>query len=203
MDIVAVILAAGASTRMGRPKMLLPFGNSTVIETVIGNVTTSRVTHAVVVLGYGWTQIFRLIEHLPAEVIVNPRPERGMISSVQWALAQMNQSVDGMLVVLGDQPLIPAWVHDALITAFAYHPESIVVPTYGGKRGHPVLFSARFREEILGLPEDKGLNTLLHAHPDAVYEVPVDTDTILLQMNTPEQYRQMLGRLWATEERQD
>lgn len=195
MEIVAVILAAGASTRMGRPKMLLPFGDSTVIEAVIGNVTASRVAHTVVVLGYGWTQIFRLIEHLPVEIIVNPRPERGMISSVQWALAQMNQSADGMLFVLGDQPLIPGWVHDTLITAFAYHPDSIVVPTHQGKRGHPALFSARFRDEIINLPSDNGLNTLLHAHPEAVHEVPVDTDTILLQMNTPEEYQQMLGRL--------
>lgn len=198
MEIVAVILAAGASTRMGRPKMSLPFGENTVIETVIGNVTASRVSHTVVVLGYGWTQIFRLIEHLPVEVIVNPRPERGMISSVQWALAQMNQSVEGMLFVLGDQPLIPTWVHDTMIATFAYHPDSIVVPTYGGKRGHPALFSARFRQEILDLPTDQGLNTLLRTHPEAVREVPVDTDTVLLQMNTPEEYQQMLARLKQT-----
>lgn len=195
MEIVAVILAAGASTRMGRPKMLLPFGDSTVIETVISNVVASQVSHTVVVLGYGWTQIFRLVEHLPVEVIVNPRPERGMISSVQWALAQMNQSADGMLFVLGDQPLIPTWVHDAVIHSFGFHPDGIVVPTYEGKRGHPALFSARFREEILDLPTDRGLNALLRTHPAAVHEVPVDTDTILLQMNTPEEYEQMLRRL--------
>ncbi len=195
MDIVAVVLAAGASTRMGRPKMLLPFGESTVIETVIGNVTASRVSHTVVVLGYGWTRIYQLVEHLPVEVIVNPRPELGMISSAQWALAQMNQSADGVLFVLGDQPLIPASVHDAVIDAFAYRPDSIIVPTWERKRGHPVLFSARFRDAILNLPTDRGLNTLLHENPDAVHEVPVDTDAILLQMNTPEEYQQMLERL--------
>lgn len=195
MEIVAVVLAAGASTRMGQPKMLLPFGDSTVIETVIGNVTASQVAHTVVVLGYGWTKIYTLIEHLPVEVIVNPRPERGMISSVQWALAQMNQSADGILFVLGDQPLIPTAVHDTVLDAFRYRSDAILVPTYAGKRGHPVLFSARFRDEILELPTDRGLNTLLHTHPEAVYEVPVDTDTILLQMNTPEEYRQMLERL--------
>lgn len=194
MDIVAVILAAGASTRMGRPKMLLPFGDSTVIETVVQNVTASHALHTVVVLGYGWTRIYTLLEHLPVEIIVNPRPEMGMISSAQWALAQMNQSTDGVLFVLGDQPLIPIWVYDSVIDAFGYHPESIVVPTYHGKRGHPVLFSIRFRDEILNLPPDKGLNTLLHQYPDSVYEVPVDTDTILLQMNTPKEYQQLLER---------
>ncbi|NSW78293.1 MAG: nucleotidyltransferase family protein [Chthonomonadetes bacterium] len=194
MEIVAVILAAGASQRMGRPKMLLPFGDGTVIETVVNSVTASRVSHTVVVLGYAWTRIYSLLEHLPVEVIVNPRPELGMISSVQWAVAQMNQSAEGMLFVLGDQPLIPTWVHDAVLDAFAYDPTGIVVPTWQGRRGHPVLFSARFREEILNLPTDRGLNTLLHQHPDAVHEVPVDTDTILLQMNTPEEYQQMLER---------
>ncbi|MCS6831290.1 MAG: nucleotidyltransferase family protein [Armatimonadota bacterium] len=198
MEIVAVILAAGASTRMGRPKMLLPFGDSTVIETVVGNVTASQVAHTVVVLGYEWTKIYALIEHLPVEVIVNPRPERGMISSVQWALAQMNQSVDGVLFALGDQPLIPTSVHDTVIDAFRYHPNSIIVPTYEGKRGHPVLFSSCFREEILGLPTDRGLNTLLHLHPSAVHEVPVDTDAVLHQMNTLEEYQQMLQRLSKT-----
>lgn len=195
MEIVAVILAAGASTRMGRPKMLLPFGDSTVIETVVQNVAASRASHAVVVLGHGWTRIYTLLEHLPVEIIVNPRPEMGMISSAQWALAQMNQSADGVLFVLGDQPLIPTWVHDSVIDAFGYHPESIIVPTYQGKRGHPVLFSARFRDEILNLPPDKGLNTLLHQYPASVHEVPVDTDTILLQMNTPEEYQQLLERV--------
>jgi len=195
MDIVAVILAAGASSRMGRPKMLLPFGESTVIETVVQNVTASRASHTVVVLGSGWTRIYQLLEHLPVEVIVNPRPELGMISSAQWALAQMNQSADGVLFVLGDQPLIPTRVHDALIDAFSYHPDQIIVPTYEGKRGHPVLFGARFRDAILNLPTDRGLNTLLHEHHDAVHELPVDTDTILLQMNTPEEYQKMLERL--------
>lgn len=195
MEIVAVILAAGASARMGRPKMLLPFGDRTVIETVVHSVTASHVSHTVVVLGYGWTRIYPLLEHLPVEIIVNPRPEGGMLSSAQWALAQMNQSAEGMLVVLGDQPLIPTWVHDMVVADFAYHPESIVVPTYEGKRGHPVLFSARFRDEILNLPPDKGLNALLHQHPDAVHEVPVDTDAILRQMNTPEEYQHLLQRL--------
>ncbi|MCS6949145.1 MAG: nucleotidyltransferase family protein [Armatimonadota bacterium] len=194
MQVVAVVLAAGASTRMGSPKMLLPFGDKTIIETVLDHVTASQVSHTVVVLGYGWTKIYNLIEHLPVEVIVNPRPEQGMISSVQWAIAQMNQSADGILIVLGDQPLIPTWVHDTLIDAFTYRPDRIIVPTYEGKRGHPVLFSARFREEILNLPTDRGLNTLLHTHPEAVHEVPVDTDTILLQVNTPEEYQQILER---------
>lgn len=195
MEIVAVILAAGASTRMGRPKMLLPFGETTIIETVVSSVTASAVSHTVVVLGYGWTRIYAMLEHLPVEVIVNPRPEMGMVSSAQWALAQMNQSSDGVLFVLGDQPLIPTWVHDAVIEAFAYHPEGIIVPTYEGRRGHPVLFSARFREEIVNLPIDRGLNTLLREHHDVVHEVPVDTDTILLQIDTPQDYAQMLERL--------
>ncbi|MEJ5253446.1 MAG: nucleotidyltransferase family protein, partial [Armatimonadota bacterium] len=133
MEIVAVILAAGASQRMGRPKMLLPFGDGTVIETVVNSVTASRVSHTVVVLGYAWTRIYSLLEHLPVEVIVNPRPELGMISSVQWAVAQMNQSAEGMLFVLGDQPLIPTWVHDAVLDAFAYDPTGIVVPTWQGR----------------------------------------------------------------------
>lgn len=195
MEVVAVILAAGASTRMGRPKMLLPFGDTTVIETVTNSVTAARVSHTVIVLGYDWQRIYTHVEHLPAEVIVNPRPDLGMSSSAQWAVAQMNQQVDGILFVLGDQPFIPTVVHDAVIDAFMYHPDSIIVPTFGGKRGHPVLFSARFREEILALPTDKGLNSLLHQHPEVVHEVPVDTDTILLQMNTPEEYQQMLQRL--------
>lgn len=195
MEIVAVVLAAGASSRMGRPKMLLPLGDQTVIERVIASVTASSVAHTVVVLGYGWTSIYQHIEHLPVEVIVNPRPERGMVSSAQWAVAQMNQSADGILFVLGDQPLIPTAVHETVIDTFRYYPDGIIAPTHQGKRGHPVLFSSRFRQEILSLPTDRGLNSLLHAYPESVKEVAVDTDTILWQINTPEEYQQTLERL--------
>ncbi len=192
MRIGALVLAAGDSRRMGRNKQMLPYGESTVIETILRVLQKSPVDGVTVVLGRSWEEVWGAIDGLDVEMFVNPRPENGMLSSVQWGLAQMRGDLDGFLIVLGDQPQIRAETVAALIKAAERHPKSIFVPTYQGRRGHPVLFRASLKRAILDLPLTSGLNRLLAEHPEQIQEVEVDSDTVLKDIDTPEDYRRAL-----------
>jgi molybdenum cofactor cytidylyltransferase len=192
MRIGALVLAAGDSRRMGRNKQMLPYGESTVIETILSVLRETPVDGVTVVLGRSWEEVWGAIDGLDVEMFVNPRPENGMLSSVQWGLAQMRDDLDGFLIVLGDQPQIRAETVTALIQVAEKHPKSIFLPTYRGRRGHPVLFRASLKKAILDLPLTGGLNRLLADLPEEVQEVPVDSDTVLKDIDTPEDYRRAL-----------
>src|SRR2546428_13979091 len=104
LQVSAIVLAAGRSSRMGRPKMTLPFGSSTILETVIEALEESEIRDVTVVLGHHWEQVYPVIQHRDVQVVVNPRPERGMLSSAQWGVAQLRDDSDAILFALGDQP---------------------------------------------------------------------------------------------------
>jgi molybdenum cofactor cytidylyltransferase len=112
-----------------------------------------------------------------------------MLSSLQTGLRALTESISACLVVLGDQPMIEGHVVQRLLTAYAHGQGEIVIPTCRGERGHPVLFARRFWPELLeltsGAPRD-----IIRRHPDQVAEVEVETDSILRDLDTPEQYRQ-------------
>ncbi len=192
MRVGAIVLAAGESRRMGRVKATLPYGDSTVLETILKALEASAVDAVTVVLGRNWEQVYAAIEDLDVEVFVNPRPERGMLSSAQWALGQLRDDLDGFLFVLGDQPQIRTETVNALLAAAERSRHGILLPTFEGKRGHPLLLRANYKEEILHLPHTVALNALLQAHPDDVEEVPVSSATGLKDIDTPEEYAQAL-----------
>jgi CTP:molybdopterin cytidylyltransferase MocA len=191
--ITAIVLAAGASSRMGRNKMLLPFGNSTVVESAIDVLKRPGIDKTIVVLGFGREAIEPVLLRHKVELVVNPDPERGMLSSIQHALASEAAQPDGWLIALGDQPQIQPEVVDSLVQAFIRNPQSIVVPVCEVKRGHPIIVSSRFRNEILELPETVGLNELTRRHADEILEVTVRQPGILKDIDTPEDYRELLA----------
>jgi molybdenum cofactor cytidylyltransferase len=195
MRTAAIILAAGSSERMGRPKLTMPYGDSNVLDTVIRTLQSCRIEGVTVVLGHNWEQVYDTIEKEDVEIFVNPRPEGGMLSSAQWALAQLRNDVEAILFALGDQPEITPSVVEALITKAERSEKGIFIPTYEGRRGHPVLFRERYKQEILDLPRTVGLNAIAHAHPEDVEEVSVDTPAVLLDIDTPEDYRQAIQRM--------
>lgn len=190
MKVAGIVLAAGESRRMGRAKMTLPFGDSTLLETVIGALEEA-VDSVTVVLGRNWEEVSATIAHRNVETFVNPRPEGGMLSSAQWALAQLQDEADAFLFALGDQPRIQPTVVETLLAAAERSVKGIVLPIYAGKRGHPVLFRARYKQAILALPLTMGLNAIARAHPDDVEEVPVDTPSIHQDIDTPEDYARL------------
>jgi molybdenum cofactor cytidylyltransferase len=194
--ICAVVLAAGLSRRMGTPKLLLPFGGKTVIASIIDQLLQSRVDGIYVVVGGEAERISGALDGRAVNIVRNLDPERGgMLSSVRCGLAALPQPCQGALVVLGDQPAITAGVVDRMVEAFDERGGGILVPCLGGRRGHPILISMRFRDEILAQYDEVGLRGLLKAHPEEILEIEVEDAAVLADMDTPEDYRRELARL--------
>jgi molybdenum cofactor cytidylyltransferase len=185
----AIILAAGESKRMGQAKLLLPFGKTSIIETVVESVISSKVDKTLVVLGSRRRQIKEKIGRFPVETTSNPRYKSGMLSSVRRGLEALPQSSEAAVVVLADLPGVPASVIDSLIRAFRSEKKGIIVPVFRKKRGHPLLIDLKYREEIERLSLGIGLRELLLRHPEDIVEVGVSTPAILRDIDNAEDYR--------------
>ncbi len=168
--------------------MLLPFGDSTILETVIQNVLSSAVDSVLVVLGANHEQIRKVIDPLPVEVCVNEKHETGMLSSVICGFSALPDDTGTVLVFLGDQPGIPPRVSNAVIEAYNDSLHGIVIPLTSHRRGHPLLIDFKYKREIGRLDLEKGLRTLMHHFPEDVLEVEVEEPGILLDIDTPEDY---------------
>jgi molybdenum cofactor cytidylyltransferase len=204
--ISAIILAAGQSKRMGAQKLLLPFDGGTVIGRIAGEIVRSPVARAFVVVGADGARVVAALEKETVlrntdrtrdffSFVTNPDPAGDMLSSVRCGLRALPPDCEAVLVALGDQPSITAELVARMVHAFRGSGRGIIVPAYGGKRGHPILFAARYCEEILTRYEDLGLRGLLQAHPKEVFELPADTAGVLSDMDYPEDYLRELGRL--------
>ena len=184
----ALLLAAGESQRMGRLKQLLPLGGSTLIEVALENLLRSRLQEVIVVLGFGAEEIRPRVEAKGVRVAVNPRYKEGMASSLRVGLDALDPRAEGILVALADQPFIPPEVIDRLIEAFQGTSKGIVVPTFQGRRGHPVIFHRRYMEELRSLSGDQGGRELLHRNPKDLLEVEVDCPGVITDIDTLEDY---------------
>lgn len=189
MLIGAIILAAGESKRMGKPKLLLPFGYKTIVETVVNNVIQSKADEALVVLGADPEEIKEKIKDFPVTITVNPHYKEGMLSSVQWGFNAIPENIRGVLVCLGDQPSIPPSIMDKVIEAFRSSKKGIVVPAFNKNRGHPVLIDVKYRKEIEDLSPDVGLRDIVYNHPEDTLEVEVDNPAILRDIDNPNDYK--------------
>jgi molybdenum cofactor cytidylyltransferase len=187
----ALILAAGESKRMGRSKQLLPFENKTILETVIDHITQSAVDQILTVLGAQHKEIEKVIKDLPVKSVYNPNFKEGMLSSAQKGFVSIPEKAEAVLVFLGDQPRIPSSVIDQVITAYHSSEKGIVVPVYDKNRGHPVLISTKYREEVTHLDPEIGLRELIHNHPEDILEVQVDTSAIIEDIDTPDDYKNL------------
>jgi CTP:molybdopterin cytidylyltransferase MocA len=193
-DIIAIILAAGESKRMKVPKMLLPFRGKTIIEQVMENVIFSQVDETVVVLGSDKDEILKLVTKWPVMHCFNENFKEGMMSSVKCGFRFLPRDFEAALVFLGDQPMIRPEITDMVISAFRSSGKGIVVPVFASKRGHPLLISSKYREEIESLDPVEGLRALASLFADDVLEVNVKTREILKDIDTPIDYSNELNR---------
>lgn len=184
----AMILAAGESKRMGKPKLLLPFGEKTMIEAVIGNVVQSKAENILVVLGSDREKVEEKIQGLPVEVVFNPNFREGMLSSAQIGFQKLPEDTQAVLVFLGDQPAISHTVIDTVIDAYNRTKKGIVLPVYEGNRGHPVLIDMKYKGEIKKLSADVGLRGVVYSHPGDIEEVGVETPSVLQDIDDAEDY---------------
>ena len=190
--ICAVVLAAGRSTRMATQKLLLPYRGRTIIGHVVDEVLGSRVDRTLVVTGEDQERVTASLDRA-VTFVPNPDPDGDMLSSVRCGVRAVPAGCDAVLILLGDQPAVTGEVIRSIVEARRLHGDSIIVPVYGGRRGHPILIPMRYAREVLTAHDGVGLRGLLMAHPDAVLEVPVDVAGVLEDIDTPEDYRAASG----------
>ena len=189
----AVILAAGQSRRMGRNKMLLPVAASTVLETIVTEVAAcAQVVDRVVVTGHQADRITALLGPYPVRCVFNPAyAQADMLVSIQVGLRSLLPEVTAALIVLGDQPRIQRTTVQQVI--IAQQAEAIIIPSYQLKRGHPILIDRALWPEVLALPETATLRDFIRAHEEQIRYVVVETDSVLKDLDTPEDYAEMIN----------
>jgi molybdenum cofactor cytidylyltransferase len=176
-----VILAAGASTRMGRPNQLLRLGGEYLLQRVIDHAAASRLDEIVVVLGYLADEIrdaIRLPAGRPARVVINSDYDQGQSTSLRVGLRSTDPRAIGAAVLLGDQPHVSPSLIDRIAAAFLSARSPVVRPVYSrsGRRvpGHPVFLGRTIWPDVERLRGDQGARLLVSAHPDWLLEVPVE-----------------------------
>jgi molybdenum cofactor cytidylyltransferase len=198
--ISAIILAAGRSRRMGVQKLLLPYGGETLIGHIAAEVLRSPVDRTFVIVGQDAARVAAALPAAPGsgqhiEIITNPDPGGEMLSSVRCGLRALPPDCEAVLVALGDQPSITADLVGRMVAAYRASGRGIVVPVHGGRGGHPIIFSTRYRQEVLSRFDDVGLRGLRQAHPEDVLELDSPDPAVLSDMDYPADYRRELARL--------
>jgi molybdenum cofactor cytidylyltransferase len=190
--ISAILLAAGESRRMGRPKQLLAWQGRTLLEHCLESLIDSDADETILVLGHEADLIRKSLPALPIKIAINPDYNRGMASSLRRGLLAMDPGSEAFLVLLADQPGIGPEIINTLIRRFrkADPKRGIVRPVYRGLRGHPVLISTQYLKEALQLQGDVGARRILLNHPGDILEIEVDQDAVLKDIDTPEEYQE-------------
>jgi molybdenum cofactor cytidylyltransferase len=187
-EIWAIILAAGESKRMGRPKMLLTINNRTMLENVIGNVAGSDVDNTLVVIGAERETITELVNKSSVKHCYNDNYKKGMLSSVKCGFRNLPSDYEAVMVFQGDQPLIFPGIINRLIGEYRSSDKGIVIPVYNKKRGHPVLIDRKYRADIEKIDAGEGLRALAYLFSEDVMEVETDDPGILRDFDTYEEY---------------
>lgn len=184
----AIVLAAGESRRMGTQKLLLPFGERTVVETVVRKALDSGVDRVMVVVGADRETVRARLESPPLTIVDNENFRQGMLTSIQAGFAALPSDAAAAVVMLGDQPAVPTEAVRTVVRAARESGKGIIIPTCGGRRGHPVLIAAKYGRAVAALDPGIGLRQLRLEHPEDVLEVEVGDPAVLRDLDTPEDY---------------
>ena len=186
----AIVLAAGLSRRMGRPKLLLELKGRPVIRHAVERVIAAGIRPVLVVTGAEHDALARALAGLDVQLAVNPTPELGQGSSVGVGVRALPAGTEAVLIALGDQPGVPAEVIPALIEALKQPGKAIAAPRYVDGLGNPVLFASSVFAELLALGGDRGARSVIERDPSrlAVVEIasPMPRD-----IDTPEDYESL------------
>ena len=181
---------------MGSPKALLAYQGRTFIENICDAFLMGGVDELVVVLGaHKHEERVRAAvpQHAALRIVVNPRYQLGQLSSLVVGMNALSPGSEAAVVNLVDHPLIKAETIQALVSSFAADPLPIIIASYHGNRGHPVLFSSQVYGEILTAPLDKGAKVVTRKDPTRVRELPLDDPGIRADIDTPEEYVEWVG----------
>jgi len=189
--VAGLILAAGKSERMGSPKPLLRIYGRTFLEHIASEAQQSNLTEVKIVLGFRAELILERLPQLRQYVIINPKYEKGQLSSLISGLKTLEgASLDGVMPFLVDHPFVNRQLINQLVDSFSNHDNPIVIPTYRKKRGHPLIFVDELFPELLNAPVDQGAQVVVRKYQDKILHVETDEAGILLDIDTPKAYQE-------------
>lgn len=191
-SLAAIIIAAGFSSRMKRFKPLLPLGQSTVVEKAVEAFVKAGILDIRVVVGHRADELLPVLDRLKVNSIYNPDFPEGMFSSICAGVKNLTPEVEAFFLLPVDNPIINPSTITKLKETFYAAESAIVYPTYQGMRGHPPLISSRYVNDVLSWDKPGGMRAILEQYENNALDLEVDDGGILLDMDTPDDYQQML-----------
>ena len=186
-EVAAILLAAGRSRRMGAFKPLLPFGDTTVIETCVKNLRAAGAKQIVVVIGHRANEIRKHLKSASLRFAINPDPDSQMSASIACGLMELEGSAKAVLISLVDHPAVSSETIKLIIDQWMSGTR-LIQPTHNGQGGHPVLIDLSYRDELLKLDREKGLRAFFEAHRKDTRRLPVESPYVARDLDTWEDY---------------
>jgi molybdenum cofactor cytidylyltransferase len=185
----AIVLAAGLSSRMGQPKMTLPWGETTVIGRVVDVLAEAGSSEIIVVTGGAHTEVVEVLRGREVHTIFNPKYQSGeMLDSIQVGMSVLGKDVGAAVIALGDQPQIQVGVVRSVIRRYQSKKPALVIPSFEMRRGHPWLVERSLWQEILDLDSFQTMRDFIEHNRQRIDYVNVDTPSVLQDLDTPEDY---------------
>lgn len=171
----ALVLAAGTSTRLGQPKQLLPLGSTTLLGRVVAEArAAAALAEVIVVIGGASAEVRRQVDFAGARVVENPAFAEGCSASYRTGIAALDARAEAVAILLGDQPGVDRAVIDAVVDAWRRTRDGIMLASYRGREGHPLVFARALFDRLSGLRGDKAAWKIVDAHRDSIRPVPID-----------------------------
>jgi molybdenum cofactor cytidylyltransferase len=192
-SITPVILAAGDSRRMGYPKALLPLGAEVFLTRILSTVRKAGLGKPKIVLGKAASVIQPRIEANQADILINRKPERGQLSSIQLAVSSLKPGCIAAMIWPVDQPLVSMELICSLVKLFLSSDALIAHPVHGGKSGHPSIFRKMIFPEILETPLGESPKKIVMQHKASTAVLPTDETGTVCDIDTPSDYENAIG----------
>jgi molybdenum cofactor cytidylyltransferase len=189
-----MLLAAGKSTRMSSLKALLPWEGTTLLQFQLTQLERSMIDQIIIVLGYESNKLLPYVEESSAHIVQNENYEKGKTESIKQGVLAIHKDADCFILSSVDQP-VSYFLLDAMIHEFSLTNSNIIIPVYNKRRGHPILFSTKLREEIMQINEETyGLKAILQKRKDEISELVVEDYSVLFNFNNKKDYEEGISK---------
>lgn len=189
----AIILSAGESKRMGKPKPLLKFDDKTFVEQIISILQLSNVDRITVILGAEAEKIKNSVDFSGTHTVINKNYKKGQLSSLITGIKNIPEETEAILVCLVDNPFIIEEIVNKIVEEYKKNKHPIIIPVYQGENGHPVLFDRSLFDELINAPEDEGARFVIYNNEEKVFKLETNDKGVIIGINSPEDYNIYFG----------